>query len=1574
MISTRCLRIAIGLAAALGQAHRQGLIHKDVKPANALVDGSGHAWLIGFGIASRLPREHQSPEAPEFIAGSLPYMAPEQTGRMNRSMDTRSDLYSLGVTLYELLTNSLPFTASDPMEWVHCQIARQPASPCERAPNIPGPVSAIIMKLLAKTAEERYQTAVGLKRDLERCLTGWETHGRIEEFPLGERDNPDRLLIPEKLYGRQREVETLVGVFDRVVRDGAPVLVLVSGYSGIGKSSVVNELHKALVPPRGLFASGKFDQYKRGIPYATLGQACRGLVRSLLAESEAQLSHWRDDLRAALGSNGRLAVNLVPELELIIGPQPPVADLAPQEARHRFQTAIRGFIGVFARKEHPLALFLDDLQWLDAATLDLLGDLMARSDIRYLMLVGAYRDNEVDSTHPMMQTLEGIRRAGVTVREIVLAPLSIDDLGRLLADSLHCETKSVAALARLVHAKTAGNPFFAVQFIASLAEEGLLCFDRTLARWSWDMSRIDARDYGDNVADHMVGKLNRLPVESRRALQQLACLGHSSEFSQLGLVYEHSQEEMHRDLREAVRTGLVLPSGPAYRFLHDRIQEAAYSSIPETARGAAHLRIGRLLAARTAPGEMEDKIFEIVSHLNRGCHLITSAEERGRIAELNLIAGRRAKAAIAYASALGYFAAGAAVLPEDSWARQYRLSFDLELNRAECEFLTGEMAMAKERLARLAPRAASRVDRAAVIRIQVSLHTNLGESGRAVELCLTHLRDLGVIWAPHPTDQEVREEYERMCRRIGGRAIASFIDLAPMHDAEWCGLMDAMATLSMPAGLLDTNLMDLVVLRMANLSLEHGNSDASCTAYVHLSLVLGPRFGDYHTGYQFGQLSVDLVDKLGLGRFKTRVYETFGAFAIPWIRHIREGYEFARRACEAGPEGGDVTFASYAWWSRVTSLLGSGHPLEEVQVEAESGLAFARKAHFHLAVELIAAPLRLIRQLRGLTPSFATFNEHEFDEAGYELQMEHSPLLKHAIPKYWTRKLQARFYAGDYPSAVAAAASAQLLLGGTPPAVENIEYHYYAALAHAACFVSSSREEGSRHFSAIVAHHRRLTLWAEECPANFFDRAALVGAEIARLEGRELDAERLYEEAIRSARENGFIQNEGVAQEVAARFYAARGFETIGNAYLQNARSCYLRWGADGKVRQLDQMHPHLRNEEPPLGPSSTIVTPIEHLDLATVIKVSQAVSGEMLLPKLIEKLVRIAIEHAGAERGLLVLVRDGEPRIEAEATTRPGKIEVAVRHAVVTPSDLPQSALHYLIRTQEGVLLDDASADYVYSKDEYVRRTRSRSILCLPIVKQTQLVGALYLENNLAPRVFTPDRVSVLQLLASQAAISLENAGLYSDLQRSEAFLAQGQKISQTGSFGWNVSSNELHWSEETYNIVECDRAAKPTLDLIFHLVHPDDGDFVRQTLEHATKEKTHFDIEHRLLMPDGRIKHVHIIGRAVNSGDLDFVGAVRDVTDRVRAEEALRQAQGDLARINRATTMGELTASLAHEISPTDQWCHDQRQHRACESSGAMHPISMKCARSSPELQEMRSVPRRSSTGSARNSRRAL
>jgi predicted ATPase/signal transduction histidine kinase/GAF domain-containing protein len=1528
------LRLAVGIAKALGQVHQRGLIHKDIKPANVLVNCvTGQVWLMGFGIASRLPRERQAPAPPEVIAGTLAYMAPEQTGRMNRSVDSRSDLYALGVTLYEMLTGELPFVASDPMEWVHCHIARQPMPPDKRVAGIPAPLSAIVMKLLAKNAEDRYQTAAGLTVDLWKCSTQWEWHRRIEPFPLGASDASDRLMAPEKLYGREHEIETLLGAFDRVVATGATELLLVSGYAGIGKSSLVNELHKALVPPHGLFASGKFDQYRRDIPYATLAQAFRSLVTPLLGENEAELRWWRDSLGEALGPNGELIVNLVPELELILGPQPPVADLPPQEAKNRFQMVFRRFLGVFTRDEHPLALFLDDLQWLDSATLDLIEHLVTHSEVRRLLLVGAYRDNEIGPAHPLLRTLEVIRNAGARVEEIVLTPLEVDDIGLLVTDAVHCQPERAQPLAQLVQEKTSGNPFFAIQFLTALNEDGLLAFDPVAPAWRWDIDRIHAKGYTDNVVDLMMEKLERLSAPTQEALKQLACLGNVGDVAVLTLVYEETEEAVHAAMWEAVHAGLVLRQDDAYKFLHDRIQQAAYSLIPEERRADAHLRIGRTLLASMAQDQLDEHLFDVASQLNRGAARPIEREEKAQFAAIDLRAGRRAKASAAYASACVYFGAGIALLEESDWGSQYELMFHLRLERAECEFLSGNSEKAEQLILELLQRAASKIDQASVYHLKVQFHTLKSENAEAVDTALTCLRLFDINLPAHPTQARVQAEYDTVWQTLNGRSIESLIDLPLMTDTELQAAMRMLAVVGPPAYFIDFQLVCLLVCRVVTVSVLHGMCGAATQAFgLYGIIVLGPVFHRYSEGYRFAKLACDLVDKHGFMAYRATNYHSM-ALAAQWTQPMTTVIDFTRATFHTAIETSDLTFACFSMQLSVTGFLVRNDPLDMVWRESEKSLDFVRKARFHDVAAVIVSLQRFIATMQGRTTTFSTFSDSQFDETTFETQlMENGTATAGCL--YWILKLKARFLSGDYAEALAAAEKAKALLWASSLHIQRFDYFYCAALTMAALFENASADEQQKWRGLLTEHQEQLREWAENYPPTFTDKQALVSAEIARLEGRDADAMRLYEEAIRAAHQHGFVQNEGTAHEAAARFYAVRGAESIAHSCLRNARYCYLRWGAHGKVKQLDERYPHLQEERPATSGTAPMGAPVAQLDVETVVKASQAVSGEIVLENLIKTLMVMAVEHAGAERGLLILPRADQLWVEAEARTGLKTVEVDLRRALVTPSELPLSILQFVIRTQDPVIADDASREKPFSADEYVASRHVRSALCLPLTKQAKLVGVLYLENNVAASVFTPARIAVLKLLASQAAISLENARLYSelinenrdrrkaegDLRRSEALLAEAQQISHAGSWRLKVSTGEISWSAEHFRIFAFDPATtRPSHETYMERVHAEDKRWLEEDIERVVRERCRFQHEYRIVLPDGSVKHLQSVGQPDigASGDLEFVGTVMDITERRHAEEALRNAQADIERMARLTTMGELGASIAHEIN---------------------------------------------------------
>jgi PAS domain S-box-containing protein len=1505
------LRIAVGVAAALGKAHQRGLIHKDIKPANILVNtASGEVRLTSFGIASRLTRERQSVEPPEFIGGTLAYMAPEQTGRMNRSIDSRSDLYSLGVTLYEMLTGSLPFTASEPMEWVHCHIARQAPSPGERASGIPDVLSSIVMKLLAKTAEERYQTAGGLEADLNRCLAEWQQHRRIEPFPLAAHDTSDQLRMPERLYGREREIAILLASFDRVVARGAPELVLVSGYSGVGKSSVVNELHKVLVPPRGLFAAGKFDQYKRDIPYATLAQAFQRLVRQVLVKSEAELGRWREALLDALEPHGGLIVDLVPELKLIIGEQEPVPELPAPDARRRFQLLLRRFIGVFARPEHPLALFLDDLQWLDAATLDLLEDLLSQESVSYLLLIGAYRDNEVDASHPLMRKLGSIKAAGASsVEEIMLGPLNAQHVSQLIADTLHCETDRVVDLAQLILQKTGGNPFFINQFLSTLTDEGLIAFDSAQSRWTWDLKRIHAKGYTDNVADLMIGKLVRLSASTQQALQQLACLGNIATTAMLATAHDATAEELHVSLVEARRQELVDFRESSYRFVHDRVHEAAYALIPAERRAAMHLRIGRMLVAHTLPGKLDESIFDIVNQLNRASSLVTAPEEREQLAEFNLLAGRRAQASSAYVSALNYLTAGAALLTGDGWQPRRELSFAVELARAHCEFASGAIAEAEKRLRTLSTRAVTTAERVAVAGLQVDLYQGIDRSGEAVAVGLLALRHLGFDIPAHPTEADARRAYDGVRAQLGARAIEDLIHLPLMSDPDSLAAVDLLIRVAIPGYHFDSwYLFAVTVCTAASLGLERGHSDASCIAYPQLGHVAN-QFGEFDAGYRFGRLGCELAERPGLQRFQARTIETFG-FLLPWTQHVRKGREYLSRGFDIASRIGEISYAGYACAQLTTNYLMAGDPLSEVQEQAEHGLAFARRVGFGTIEGWILAQLALIRSLRGLTNRFGSFDDAVFRESDLEHDLAGEQAVALSDCSYNIRKLQARFFAGEYADALQAGARAQPKLWTIVFRLDVFEYHFYDGLCHAAVHESASLEDREFHRAMLQEHLTRLDTWARHGPENFTNRAALLGAEVARIEGRDADAIRLYEKAIRSSRDNGFVQNEAVAYEVAARFCLGRGFETLADAYLRKARECYLRWGADGKVRQLDRLYPHLSAPEVK-NFAAGVGSAIQHLDVASVVKASQALSGEIELPKLIDRLMTIAIENAGADRGLLILPAGDEYLVQAEARATGDQVEVTLRQEPISRITCPESLVRYVIRTQESVILDDASKPNLFSGDDYLRDRQSKSILCLPLIKQRKLAGILLLENALTSHAFTAGRIAVLELLAAQAAISLENTRLYGDLREREAKVRRLVDANIIGILIIDLGGEIIEANDAFLRMVGYERGDLVSGQMRWtDLTPPEWRASDAKRVDEVKLTGTLQPFEKEYLHKNGsRLPVLVGVARIEETGN-QAVAFVVNLADRKRAE-------AELAHANRVATMGQLTASIAHEVN---------------------------------------------------------
>lgn len=1518
------LHLACGLAEAIKHVHSAGLIHKDIRPSNVFVESTGRVLLSGFGFASRLTRERQIPGPSEIIPGSLAYMAPEQTGRVNRSTDTRSDLYSLGITLYEMLVGDLPFTATQPSEWVYCHVARLPPPPSVRVEGVPNAIERIILKLLEKNVEERYQTAAGVEHDLRLCLAQYELGHDPQLETLGEHDVPSRLVIPEKLYGRETETKALIEAFENVASHGTSDLVLVTGDSGIGKSAVISGLQSAVYAAGGLFAAGKFDRYKRHIPYATLAEAFQALFRQILSQADKDLKQWRESLQAALGANGQIIVDLFPEIGLIIGEQPALPSVSPQEAKNRFFVVFRRFIEVFAQPDHPLVLFLDDLQWLDEATIELLKLLAGDEQIPHLLLLGAYRDKEVDEAHDLTQSLEVISAARGEVQVLHLQPLRLTDVTALVSDALYAKGADVQDLSEIIFEKTNGHPFFVVQFLRSLEADELLYFDAEAGRWSWDLERIRAQAITDNVVNLVTEKLSRYGGRSGDLIRHLACVGKGATVEMLGELLGLSEAEITSALRGLVNAGLVARVDRACVFVHDSVREAAYTLVPDADRPEIHLRIGRRLRDCLHGREFEDGIFEAADHLNRGSSLLIDDAERAKVAELNLLAGIRAKASAAYSAALNYLVAGSSLLGEQSWTHNYRLTFDTHLNRAECEFMAGDVVKAEKRLVELSRRAQSLKDLGLVVGRQMGLYIYLRRIDHAIQLSVDYLAQLGVVLPIEPTLADLEHEYDLLMRRIGQRDINDLADLPLASDAQSLQILEALSHLFQPAGEVKTRLHALATLRMANVSVIHGNANESVHAYASLAgLVLGWTVGTFEEALAFGRVAIRLIEERGLGRHASRGYAIIAGTIGPWSRPLAECYAIGVKAAEIGRQQGGVAYSGYAWGCALTALLDSGRSLAEVDRQATNSLAILAKLKFPLVIEFITAQLMLVRALRGMSRELISMTGGEFDEEAYRTKLEQSPHTWHAIIRYKIRKVQLLVIADDTQGAMALLPwidrdVAQLKV------FEAAEYQFYSALARAAS-LAMAVETGSNEelWARLKASHLKLKEWARLCPDNFAARCHLVEARIAQLEGRELEAERLFEAAIRFARQYGSVHVEALANELASRFHAERGLDTAADAYLRNARSCYAQWGAAGKVGQLDQLNPQLADASPVsrLDGGGTGAR-LQALDLAAAVDVYHALSREIVLERLIEQLMETVVEHAGAVRGLLLLSHEGRLRIVAEAATDHNSVTVRPRKPAHFSGELPQSVLHYVARSHDVVIIDDALEPNAHSGDPYIISARPRSILCMPLVKQGRMVAVLYLENNLSAGTFTKDRLAILQIIAAQAAISIENAELFQNLQRTQEEIRQAsaelrRSLDMIPALAWSAwpdgsfEFSNKQWHD--YTGISAEEARGGTWLQAFH---SDDCEKVTEKWKYLSKFRTSGEFEARMRRFDGQYRSflVRITPMRDERGEVvKWHGTNTDIDDLKRAEEA----QENLARVSRVTALGELTVSIAHEVN---------------------------------------------------------
>ncbi|WP_206072563.1 AAA family ATPase [Magnetospirillum sp. ME-1] len=1356
------LVLAPRIAESLSRLHSRNIVHKDLRPANILVSPDGQpVRFTGFGIASLLPRHHIALDPIETIEGNLVYMAPEQTGRMNRSVDCRSDLYSLGIVFFEMLAGRPPFASEDPVELVHFHVARRPPLLSGIRDDIPGPVSEIIMKLLAKPAEERYQTASGLAADLLHCLDSWRGNKAVAPFRLAANDTPDRLIIPEKLYGRAAELHRLQKAAERVTAQGSLNIVLVTGYSGIGKSALVGELHKALIQPRALFASGKFDQYRRHIPYATWAQAFQGTIRQVLGQGDAQLEEWRQAIQDALGQNGRLITDLIPELALLIGEQPPVSDLPPNEAQVRFFATFRRFLSTWATAEHPLVLFLDDLQWIDPGSLKLFEYLATHSELRHLLLICSYRDNEVGPAHPLALALDSIR-SRVSLDEILLQPLSTDHLNQMVAETLFCPRTKAQPLAEIIGAKTAGNPFFTIQFMQGLFEDGLLAPGPD--GWQWDMERIAGKTFTDNVVDLMVGKLRRLPEGAQSVMRTLACLGNTVSVNTLHILFGDSAAPLDDALDEALRASYLVRRKDSIRFTHDRIQEAAYFLLPPESRPAEHLRIGRMLLSGLDDGALDDQIFDVVNHFNIGAELVADPEERQRIRLMNVRAGEKAKASAAYATARTFFVEAMEMLPPSAWEEDYQGTFRLHLERTTCELLLGNFQQVDQLFPLILDKARSNADRARAYRLLILRNQVAGQYGEAVEVALTALRLFGLTCPTTPADIEAAVERARQDSTVNlkGREISELIDAPVMTDPDALGMLGILADAMPCAWIARPDLYAWLALNALNVTLLLGNDGDSCAVYMGYAIVLVSKYDAIDESIQYANVALKLQEALSRPDLRGRILVRAGVFINSRRNPMRSSIDILREGFVDCQAAGDYSYAVYGALEISWLTFECGAPLDDISAAAMTYSAFAQQSRNNGLLHTLRAQEAFVSCLTG-EAELPTFMER----GETSLAALTAAKFGTGIAYYHLMVQTAALLHGDYQLALEQSRHILPYLKSITGWVAETSYHLLAVLTLTALDAPSDPAEAAERRAELAAHVDLLARRTANCPENYGCRHDLALAEIARTEGDLLEAERLYENAISQAHDNATLHIEAIAYELASRFYRGRDRQLIADTYLRKARDAYARWGAMGKVRQLEAAYPQLADKPARSGAGNAPHGQFQSLDAISVVKASQAVSGEIALNRLVETLLRIAVENAGAGRGVLVVDLGGTSTVVADARIDDGAVVVVSLRSEPTPKVLPMKVLNYVQRAWKGVLLDDAPLDSDFGTDEYIQRNNVRSVMCLPMVKQSKLIGLLYLENSQVSHVFTAARVAVLELLASQAAISLENSLLYEDLER---------------------------------------------------------------------------------------------------------------------------------------------------------------------------------------------------------------
>jgi PAS domain S-box-containing protein len=1454
---SQSLSLAIQIADILGDIHSANIIHKDINPANIVFNPSTNQLkIIDFGIASIFAPEKLTEQPtlknPHVLEGTVAYISPEQTGRMNRTLDYRTDYYSLGAALYEMVTRQLPFETASALELVHCHIAKQPKPAAEVDRQIPAAVSNIIAKLLAKNAEERYQSAWGIKADLEECLNQLNTRGKISEISLASQDICDKFQIPQKLYGRETQIKTLLAAFERVT-DNRPrtpeanrvEMMLLAGDYGSGKSLLVQEIYnQIIIEKEGYFITGEFDRGQQNFPYSAVVKAFQQLLQQILTESEKRFQHWRTKLLAALIPNAQVIIDVIPDVELIVGKQPAVPELGKEQAKNRFNLVFIQFLRVFCAEEHPLVIFLDDLQWADSASLKLIQQIAAGpmtsqagenledcesitasklsvAQPEYLLIVGAYRDKDVSPVHPLMVAATELRKQGATVNQITLPPLEIADITNLIADTLRSDQKSVAPLATLVRRKTGGNPFFVSEFLKMLHSENLitfsfpscahLTFDATSfatsasesvnnsaefqGGWQWDIAQIEEMEITDNVVELMIGKLKKLPESTQQVLRLAACVGTDFDLHLLSMISEKSPQLVFVDLQAAIESGLILPVSEVnaellivnFKFLHYRVQEAAYALIDEGNKKIIHWQIGCLLWKNSAENRRWDDIFKIVAHINIGIEnalnltATLTQEERDKIANLNLLAGQKAKAVAAYSAAAIYLTISTRLLANSSWENQYDLTLNIYVESVEVAYFSGEFELMEHLAGTVLLQGRTLLDKIKVYQVKIQAYVVERRQPEAIAIGREVLAQFGVSFPDNPSELNIQRELEQTAAKLAGKNIEDLINLPLMTSPEQLAAMRIAASIVPAAFHCAPQLLAPLVLSQINSCIQYGNSPISAFFYAAWGVVMNYEFQDIESANKLGELALNLASMLNAKSLKNKILYIVAACIAHSKYHVRETLPMFRESYQSALKNGDFEFVAYCAKQKSQYAYFVGQELTDLKLEiAESSNLLAQlKQSINLQCNQIfhQAVLNLLGEA-----------DNPCNLSGTACEEEHLvPLLAKAndrtgIDYFYLHKLILCYLFEDLCQALENAGKfRQGLTGGTGFLTVPV-FHFYDSLAALAAYSEADVLERELLLNRVGENQKKMQKWAVHAPMNHLHKFHLVEAEKHRVLGDYFQAMEEYDRAIGLAKQNEYMNEEALAQELAAKFYLGWEKEKIARVYLADAHYCYTHWGAQAKVDDLEKKYPQLLIRIPAATSMTSDCATITNIsnsrdsrqtfDLAAVMKASGAIASEIVLDKLLAKLMRIMLQNAGAEKGFLILENRGELLVEAA-----GKVDgdcVDVLQSIPAEECLPVSIINYVARTKQSVVEDCAASKGNFTRDPYIVKHCSQSILCAPLLNQGQLIGIIYLENNLTTSAFTDDRVEVLQLLSTQAAVSIANAKLYAEVRESQSKLTQ--------------------------------------------------------------------------------------------------------------------------------------------------------------------------------------------------------